>query len=212
MPLIPISNEAENKKLTDEPKFGTVVSNADPLKLGRVKVLIKGIFEGNADTLPWVRRKMDTLFCGTDCEIFDVPEIGSIVEVRWSYDDNTPIYSGAPYNRKHQTETFTNNYPYEAGFRFGPNYIKFDKASKLLTICNSKAMIQLDALGDCSIACNNLICNVKQNVTLNAANVNIKGNVVVDGDLSCTHGADGNISSLAQATVFGGIVQSVETP
>ena len=73
MPLIPITDTAKIKKFTDEPKFGTVVFNDDPERLGRVKVTIPGLFEGTTDKLPWIRRKMDTSFCGQDCEIFDVP-------------------------------------------------------------------------------------------------------------------------------------------
>jgi len=212
MAFIPISNEAKNLKVTDEPKFGTVVANNDPLQLGRVKVKIEGIFEGEPDTLPWVRRKMDTLFCGTDCEAFDVPEIGSIVEVKWNYDDKTPLYSGAPYNQKHKTNTFTSNYPYQAGFRFGPHYIIFDKGSQLLTITNGKAQVQLDPFGDMNLTCNNLNINAKQNLNINAANINISGDTVVQGDLSCTNGANGTIHAMSLATVAGGIVQSVETP
>ena len=80
MPFLPIANKGKIDKVTDSPKFGTVVDNNDPLKLGRVKVEITGIFEGSLQSLPWVRRKMDSVFCGADCEIFDVPEIGSVVE------------------------------------------------------------------------------------------------------------------------------------
>ena len=212
MAFLPIANVAKNKKFTDEPKFGTVVANNDPLKLGRVKVRIQGIFEGEPSTLPWVRRKTDTLFCGADCEVFDVPEIGSVVEVRWNYDENTPMYSGAPYSKKHQTKTFTGNYPYEAGFRFGNNTIKFDKASKLLTITNSKATIQLDALGDCSISCDNLDITANKNINMKAQNVLMTADVTVDGQFTCTEAASGAISAISLATVSGGMIQSCEVP
>ena len=75
MPLIPINEEAKNFNVTDEPKFGTVVDNNDPDKLGKIKVTIPGIFEGSIDKLPWIRRKNDTAFCGDDAELFDVPAI-----------------------------------------------------------------------------------------------------------------------------------------
>ena len=39
MPLIPINEEAKNFNVTDEPKFGTVVDNNDPDKLGKIKVI-----------------------------------------------------------------------------------------------------------------------------------------------------------------------------
>lgn len=209
MSFIPLVT-AHKPKPTDSPKFGQVVANNDPLMLGRIKVRIQGIFEGDAESLPWVRRKTDTLFCGNDCEVFDVPEVGSIVEVRWSYDDNTPIYSGAPYNKKHQTNAFTDNYPFEGGFKFGPHTIKFDKASKLMTIGNSKVQIQLDALGGCSIACNDLHIQSKRNVTINADNVCIGGDLTVDGQITATKGESGVINAMSMAVVSGGIVQSIK--
>ena len=210
MAFLPVVNVSKNKKVTDEPKFGTVVDNNDPLMLGRVKVEIQGIFEGAASTLPWVRRKTDTLFCGTDCECFDVPEIGSIVEVKWNYDENTPMYSGAPYSKKHQTSEFTNNYPYEAGFKFGPHVIKFDKVSELLTITNGKATVVLDPLGDCSVACDSLEIKAKTKVDINTTAVHISGNLTVDGDLIATKGANGTITPYSAAVVSGGIVTSVK--
>ena len=45
MPFLPIANKGKIDRVTDSPKFGTVVDNNDPLKLGRVKVEITGIFE-----------------------------------------------------------------------------------------------------------------------------------------------------------------------
>lgn len=212
MAFIPVANVAKNRKITDEPKFGTVVANNDPLKLGRIKVQIQGIFEGNPDSLPWVRRKTDTLFCGSDCEVFDVPDIGSVVEVRWNYDETTPMYSGAPYSKKHQTSTFTGNYPFEAGFKFGPHIIKFDKASKLMTIGNSKVTIQLDATGGCTLNCADLDINVKRNLNVNTQNVLINGDLVVDGTISSSQGASGAITAASLATVAGGLVQSIEVP
>lgn len=212
MGFISIASDVKRRKVTDEPKFGTVVFNDDPLQLGRVKVEIKGIFEGEPATLPWVRRKTDTLFCGTDCECFDVPEIGSVVEVRWCYDDDTPIYMGAPYSERHKTGEFTNNYPHEAGFKFGLNTIKFDKASQLLTIGNSKVTIMLDVLGECTIVANDLTFNVKNNLNIKAANVNIGGDLSVDGSISATKGADGTITPVSPAIVCGGIIQSIKGP
>lgn len=210
MAFLPISNVAKNKKFSDSPKFGTVVANDDPLKLGRVKVKITGIFEGEPNALPWVRRKTDTLFCGSDCEIFDVPEIGSIVEVRWPYDESTPIYSGAPYNKVHQTSSFANHYPYEAGIKFGPHMIKFDKASQLMTIENSKVQITLDILGGLSIACTDVDLIANRNINVKCQNMEIIGDVRINGKLFTSHGASGTITPVHMAVINGGIVESIK--
>lgn len=212
MPFIPISDNVKATKVTDEPKFGTVVDNNDPLKIGRVKVEIQGIFEGTPESLPWVRRKTDTIFCGSDCEIFDVPEVGSVVEVRWSYDDNTPTYSGAPYSQRHQTSAFSENYPYEAGIKFGPHVIKFNKACNLLTIENSKVQIVLDGMGECSVACSDMVLNVKRNLKIQAQNVHIGGDLTVDGQFYSTKAAAGVLSPLSIAVIDGGVVKSCEVP
>ena len=207
MPLVPISDIAKIKKFTDEPKFGTVVFNDDPERLGRIKVTIPGLFEGTTENLPWIRRKMDTSFCGQDCEIFDVPEIGSVVEVKWNYDENTPMYSGAPYNKKHCSSLFTNNYPYEGGIKFGKMYIKFDKASNLMTISNGKCFIQCDPMGNMSfVAEGNIDIACGRDLTVTAPNTTFKGNVNVEGGLNCEQGANGSITPATIATVAGGIV------
>lgn len=210
MSFVPIIDVAKIKKLQDEPKFGTVVANNDPDKLGKVKVHIPGIFEGEEHELPWIRRKMDTIFCGQDCEIFDVPEIGSVVEVKWNYDESTPMYSGAPYNQKHTTGAFNDNYPNEAGIKFGPNLIKFNKATKTMTIENGEVQIVLDSFGDLSIACNSADIKCDTDLVVHSPQTIFKGNVIVDGDLTTTRGASGAISSLSIAAVDGGIVKSIK--
>lgn len=212
MSFVPIIDVAQVKEATSQPKFATVVDNMDPKKLGRVKVNLPGLFEGeNAEALPWIRRKTDTIFCGQDCEIFDVPEKGSVVEVRWDYDNQTPVYSGAPYSVKHQTKEFTNNYPNEAGIKFGPHVIKFDKASKILTIENGQAQILLDAFGDCAIACNTFEVKCDRDALVKAPQIVLDGNVKVTKALSVKEGASGAISLNTIASVSGGLVTSIKS-
>lgn len=212
MPLTPVIDMAKMEKYTDTPKFGTVVDNNDPDMLGKVKVLIPGIMEAeDPAALPWVRRKQDTAFCGANCEIFDVPEIGSIVEVRWNYDENTPMYSGAPMSKKHTSGIFTHNYPYEGGIKFGKMYIKFDKGTNLLTISNGKAFIVCDPMGNISLtSAGNLDLTCNGDCNINAINTNVKGNMRVDGDLWCAKGGNGTVSALSAAAVSGGIIRMIE--
>lgn len=211
MPLTPIIDNTTIKKLTDEPKFGIVIENNDPDQLGKVKVYIPGIFEGRAENLPWIRRKNDTTFCGMDAELFDVPSIGSIVEVRWSYDENTPVYQGPPYNKKQRSGLFLNNYPHEGGIRFGKCYLKFDKASNLLTLSNGKAFIQCDPMGNISFTCTgNMDLTCKGDVNIAAVNTNISGNLNVEGDIACARAASGTINLTNAATVVDGIVRSIQ--
>lgn len=211
MPLIPINSQAKINNITDEPKFGTVVDNNDPDKLGKIKVNIPGIFEGTTDELPWIRRKNDTTFCGDDSEFFDVPAIGSVVEVKWNYDESTPMYSGAPNSSKHTSSVFTNNYPYEGGIRFGKCVLKFDKASNVMTITNGSCFIQMDPMGNISLACDgNMNLTSVRDLTITAPNTTINGNLDVQGSLNCAKGANGAITPLSVATVAGGIVTGIK--
>ena len=211
MPLIPIIDEAKVKKLTDEPKFGTVVDNNDPDQLGKIKVVIPGIFEGTTETLPWIRRKNDTSFCGDDAELFDVPAVGSVVEVKWNYDENTPMYSGAPNSKKHTSKVFTNNYPHEGGIRFGKCYIKFDKATNMGTLTNGKAYIQFDPMGNITIIGSGAVnISSPQAINLTAPTINLKGNTEVDGNLVCTKAASGTITPINPGVVTKGIVTAIK--
>ena len=209
MAFTPVSITGKQRKFTDEPKFGEVVDNKDPLMLGRVKVTIPGIYEGTVQSLPWVRRKTDTAFCGVDCEIFDVPEIGSIVEVKWPYDENTPVYSGAPYSQRHSTSAFTENYPYEAGIKFGEFLIKLDKGSNLLTIENGKVQVVLDSFGGCHVACDTVDIEAESNATIKSSLITLDGDVDVTGSLTIAEGYDGAIMPNSVAVVSGGLVVSV---
>ena len=206
MGFLPLAFNAGIEKVTNSPKFGTVVANNDPLQIGRVKVNIPGIFTGSVDTLPWVRRKLDTIFCGDDCEIFDVPEVGSIVEVRWPYDDHTPVYSGATQSLRHKSSVFTENYPHEAGIKFGPHVIKFDKASNLLTIENGTLQIVLDTFGDVNIKCGTFTCNCDKFFI--DGDLHVGGNIEAKS-LDIDNGASGAICLSTIAPVGNGIIQGI---
>lgn len=175
MSLIPILTQTQVTNLKDEPKFGRVVDNLDPEMFGRIKVQIPGIFDGEPEVLPWIRRKNDTLFCGDDVEAFDVPVVGSIVEIKWNYDENTPMYSGAPNSKKHMSDLFRQNYPFEGGFKFGRNYIKFDKQKPELTITNGDGnIITLSPEGKTTIQCRNLDVLVEEKTYLKCTTFDIE--------------------------------------
>lgn len=211
MSFVPVINTVETQKPTDTPKFGEVVANNDPLKIGRVKVRIPGTFDGDVEQLPWVRRKQDTTFCGLDCEFFDVPDIGSIVEVKWNYNDNVPFYSGAPSSTSHISSTFKGNYPYEGGIKFGDIIIKFDKGSNNLTVENGQVQILLDGMGGCSVAADTIDLIASTEIRLQAPTTTVDGDLKVSGDFSCTNGASGMLNQISIGTVQNGIITGIQS-
>ena len=210
MSFVPVINQVGTQKPTDLPKFGEVVDNNDPLKIGRVKVRIPGMYDGDVASLPWVRRKQDTAFCGLDCEFFDVPDIGSIVEVKWNYDDKTPFYSGAPSSTSHIGNTFKGNYPYEGGIKFGNIVIKFDKGSNNITIDNGATQVLLDGMGGISCAGDTLDLIASTEVRIQSPNVVVDGDLKVTGDFACMKGASGILSQISLGTVQNGIITGIE--
>ena len=183
MSFVPVVDMVKLKKNTDTPKFGTVVDNNDPDMVGKIKVEIPGIMEGSPEQLPWVRRKQDVSFCGIGCEIFDVPDVGAVVEVRWDYDRQTPTYSGTPVSQKHTTKEFTENYPYQGGIKFGPHIIKFDKQTEVMIITNGTNKITLEPDGKTHLECTNLVMDVQETTELNCTNLNM--NVSSKTTLNC---------------------------
>jgi len=73
---------------------GIVVYNDDPRRLGRVKVIIPGIYEDeDYDSLPWCRPLLPSTAGGSPDRIeFSVPKIGSDVEVTFRDNYYNPFY------------------------------------------------------------------------------------------------------------------------
>lgn len=90
-----------------------VIDNADPEKLGRVKVNISGIFEGDAANLPWVYPRRNDLLGGkSDSGRYAVPEIDSYLEVRFPTEDiYSPFYYGYWEDANTHLADFDTDYP-----------------------------------------------------------------------------------------------------
>jgi|LSQX01.3.fsa_nt_gb hypothetical protein len=117
------------------PHKGIVVDNIDPKKLGRLKCIVKGLFEGDdKDMLPWCfPRNSYGLGGGGDSTPynsgFSVPEIGTELEIQFPYKDiYHPMYVGFWQSEITHQVGFDSNYPECYGFRDSSgSYIKVDK-------------------------------------------------------------------------------------
>ena len=179
MAHIQINNLAKYENHTTSPKFGTVIYNIDPLNICRVKVSIPGIFDPEDETgsnLPWVRQMTDTFLCGNNTELYNVPEIGSIVEVRWPYDDLTPFYKGPPNNSSHCTFTDIT----VTGIRIGNYTFSINKETNQLTstIGNSTININEDTI---------TLSNSSSSIVLDSTGIHLNGDVYINEEQYSLH-------------------------
>ena len=112
--LFPIADHYEVQKNLRKIHKGIVLSNDDPNKQGRVKVFVKGVLEGEIDSLPWCIQSATTGFGGSPGTIdFKVPEVGTEVKVRFlSESPYLPEYDGCwPSQGFGIQEAFGQDYP-----------------------------------------------------------------------------------------------------
>ena len=96
---------------------GIVLENEDPRKIGRVKVRISGLLEGDIDALPWCYQKTPSGLGGSGTSSsFSVPNIGSLVVVEFPFDDPySPFYTGFWQSVDTHQGLFNENYPRSYG-------------------------------------------------------------------------------------------------
>jgi hypothetical protein len=96
MPLIATHEFLESRDKHDRVYKGIVIDNSDPKKIGRVKVFVKGILEGTADSLPWCTPEFPALNGGSPSQMsFSVPELGAMVSIVFQGGNPyVPIYKG----------------------------------------------------------------------------------------------------------------------
>lgn len=108
-----------NKEVPED-KFksyvGKVVDNNDPLKLGRCRIRVYGIFDniGNCNIpdndLPWAMP--DNTFVGSKVGSFIVPPNDTIVNVYFDdWDVNLPHYSTKTIDARNLPKNYAKNYP-----------------------------------------------------------------------------------------------------
>jgi hypothetical protein len=135
---------SEDPKLPNNlsvPQKGKVVKNDDPLKLGRLKCYIKGIYEDTSSDcagIPWAFPKNPTGLGGKpDCSSFVVPEIDSEVTILFPFNDiNTPFYDGYWQSKlTTQSSLFSEDYPDSYGW--------VDSVIEFLRVNKKKPFVEL---------------------------------------------------------------------
>jgi hypothetical protein len=160
------------------PHKGRVVFNNDPLKLGRIKVRIRGLLEEtDLNKLPYIVPKNAFGLGGKpDSSNFSVPEVNSEVTVEFPFSDiNLGFYTGYwQSNLTHQYSLFDDDYPNSYGFIDSQiQWVRVNKTQKESEFFNDQqdSLIKLENDGS-------LILNVKKDLNIN---VNGNFNLKVDG-------------------------------
>ena len=212
--FIPIYNLAKFRNPTDLPKIAEVINNNDPKRIGRIKVKLDGLYDPidiAGTNLPWIRRQNDTFLNGSDMQMFSLPAVGDKVELIWPYDNKHAFYRGIPNGNFNNTDSFSDAYGQQAGFKFGTLLLRFDKSNDAIEITNSLGCtLTMDGSGEINIQGGMLHIDTQYDVNINAPNVNIEGNLVVNGNLTTSEGADGFISMANIASVSSGIITNIE--
>lgn len=140
------------------PYKGVVVDNQDPLKLGRVKCTIDGIFAAVDDIglLPWIAPHSPTSLGGrSDSSSFMVPELESELVIEFPYESiYAGFYTGFWQSQVTHHGMFNEDYPETYGFSDKQNtFWKVNKRKKYMELSHSSgSYIRFDSTGDIEIS------------------------------------------------------------
>lgn len=180
--------------------IGTVVSNADPLKLRRIKVMIPGMLAGDVSALPWIYSMADSFLGASSASVsFAIPEVGSKVVIESPYKSIYSLFYGKSfYDASSKVATFNQNYPHSYGFADSDgNWFRIDKVAHTTEFyhssgtsftINADGAVDVDSTlirttGDVAIAGNLLV----------SGTAHVVGTILSDSNISDLGGAHGTI-------------------
>lgn len=131
--FINISEHQKPTRHLSKRYIGTVVSNDDPKNLGRIKVAIPNLLEGETANLPWcVRKKGSTLGSSTSAGVWAVPKVGAKVEIEFVNEDQYfPEYTDAPDSTSSRPGSFSKD---SIGIEAEGFSVSYDRQSKQFEI------------------------------------------------------------------------------
>lgn len=224
--LIDMNNLDIKSDVFARPWRGVVVSNNDPKKIGRIKVVVEGLLEGEADVLPWCSYD-DQSTVGSSSTIGNlyVPKIGTEVRVTFPFKDiHFPFYVGPWKSESNVPSDFKDNYPnilgmVEDGFKFlvdrEQNTVLIETPNSVRLKINSDGSIELNNPSDITInSGGNTNVNVSGDTTLTTSNANINTsgatNINAGGNVSAQVGGNLDAQVSGNADVIAGGVVTVD--
>lgn len=119
MSLYKFSQFANAQNKLHRPYRAEVVDNNDPSKLGKVKIKIPGLIEGDNSKLPWAYPQNPYAFGGhPKSAAFHAPRVGSLLTVVFPYGNVYNLfYTGYWHSQNNYAmDPFKTNYPNRYGF------------------------------------------------------------------------------------------------
>lgn len=119
--------------------LGMVEDNADPEKLGRLRVRISPYMDFEPEDVPWACPTLGTHGNNPQAGGINVPEVGSQVRVYFpSHDLTAPYYMGAELNELNRTTFFDEDYPNTYGYKDSiGDFVKVNKSKKTIHLQHS---------------------------------------------------------------------------
>ncbi len=185
-------NDTEQTDYTGVVFIGTVVDNNDPQRLQRVRVRIKGLYEGQTSDLPWVAPKVGYGFGNAGgAGRIAVPLVNSklYVELQGG-DSHYPVYTGNVIHSDSPVTDGSANYPHRymtvdrAGNKIivdpmpGANVVTIQHASGTQITVNNDGSVNIVAVND---------------ITSSAPNWTHTGDITITGDLDVTGTVDATV-------------------
>ena len=134
---------------------GKVVDNNDPLKLGRCRIKVYGVFDGNIpdSDIPWAIP--ESSFVGSSVGNFIVPPVDSVIWVHFDDGEITsPIYSTKVLDSGNMSSYKNEDYPNTMVFfeLEDGDYLKHNKFTReTFYQHNSGTIIKIDAFGNVTL-------------------------------------------------------------
>jgi hypothetical protein len=191
-------NDTEQTDYTGVVFIGLVVDNDDPQRLQRVRVTIKGLYEGSVADLPWVAPKVGLGFGNAGgAGRVSVPLLNSKIYVELQNgDSHYPVYTGSVVHLDAPVTGGSINYPHR--------YIQVDRAGNSITvdpIPGSNVMTIQHASGTQITVNNDGSINITAtgDITSSAPTWTHTGDMVITGDIEVT--GDLDVTGTVDATV-----------
>jgi len=178
--FIKFTGNLKKPKFLAIPWKAEVVDNKDPDKLGKVKIKVLGLIEGEVSDLPWAYPLNPSGLGGKpDSSSFAVPEIGSFIQVNFPYYDiYFPFYSGYWQDKTTHQPVFDEDYPESFGSIASDGFEFFHNKKTKITRFKLPGNTTITQTGTYTMnASGQVVLTADSNISIQA-----KGNVSVTAD------------------------------